>query len=405
MKSIYVLFTTVLLPLAGCANLMTIDRSHELPGKGRVIHLDAPQRVVISDSEGVVCAEPSPDALQALASSFGAGLSVPTQGAVSLANALTSNTASIGLRTQSITLMRDALYRICEASHNKKLANTQVAQLLAQSQDLTLGVLAIEQLTGAIIARQPILTSGANADASSNVANTKAALESATKNEQLAKEALAAAQKKEKDESDLVSKLQADFDTKNSANPKDPAAISKADELLQAEKANLSKASDETKSAQTSYDDAHKAKLAIEQNFNTAIASAHATANGSGSFAAGFDHKTIDKDTVEKIAGATKEIVNMVLTKGHVTDTCMNLMMTFAGDPKKQSALSIVNDQCKEVLKVYLEMYIEQIKKGLPAPPTPRPNQVPPAGVGGSNATQPPTVPTELSPKPVTKIR
>ena len=384
MKSIYVLSTTALLSLVGCANLTTVNHSHELPGNGRAIHLDAAQRVVITNSDGVVCAEPSPDALQAIASSFGAGLSIPTQGAVSLANALTSNTASIGLRTQSITLMRDALYRICEASHNKKLVNTQVAQLLGQSQDLTLAVLAIEQLTGAVVARQVMLTNGANADASSNVANTKAALESAKKNEQLAQEALTAAQKKEKDESDLVSKLQADFDAKNSANPKDPAAIAKADELLQAENGKLSKASDETKNAQSSYDDAHKARLAIEQNFNTAITSAQATANGSGSFAADFDRKTIDKDTVEKIANATKDIVKMVLTKGHVTDACLNLMMTYATDTKAQSGLAEVNAQCQEVLKVYLSAYAASLRDNTPLPQQPMPNVVPPS--------QPPTL-------------
>lgn len=66
----------------------------------------------------------------------------------------------------------------------------------------------------------------------------------------------------------------------------------------------------------------------------------------------------------------------------------MNLMMTFAGDPTKQNALSEVNDQCKEVLKVYLAMYVELLKNGSTAAPAPKPNVVPPS----------------LSPKPLSQV-
>src|SRR6266851_2808607 len=93
----------------GCANITTLDRRTELPARaakepeGLAIHLDAKQRLVFSGPRGV-CAEPSPDALSAVASSFGAGISVPSQGAGSVAQALQESAASIGLRTQSITL-------------------------------------------------------------------------------------------------------------------------------------------------------------------------------------------------------------------------------------------------------------------------------------------------------------
>ncbi len=86
--------------------------------------------------------------------------------------------------------MRDHLYRICEQAHNKNLSKLEIVQLMQRSQDLTLGVLAIEQLTGAIVARQPILSAGANADASANTKNTQKELEDAKKDEAAKKAAI-----------------------------------------------------------------------------------------------------------------------------------------------------------------------------------------------------------------------
>ena len=152
-----------LLALAGCANLNTVERQTTLAGGGVAVHLDAPQRVTISNSKGWACSEPSPDALQAYASSLGMGFGGPSAGSVSVAQALSASAGSIGLRTQSITLMRDALFRICELYFNGAINKEAAIQLLQRSQDLTLGVLAIEQLTGAVVAQQVMLTSSSAA--------------------------------------------------------------------------------------------------------------------------------------------------------------------------------------------------------------------------------------------------
>ncbi|MBM3482652.1 MAG: hypothetical protein FJX66_05065 [Alphaproteobacteria bacterium] len=115
--------------MGACANFESIGRRSNLPDDGshesRAIHLDAKQRLVFAkgggdrdDDPAAVCAEPSPDALSAIAASAGIGASVPSQGAASAAAALQTSAASIGLRTQSITLMRDALYRVCEAYYS-----------------------------------------------------------------------------------------------------------------------------------------------------------------------------------------------------------------------------------------------------------------------------------------------
>jgi hypothetical protein len=128
-----------LVALQGCANFNTLERKTWFPGKGNkdslAIHLDAPQRVVLTDSFGYACAEPSPDALQAYASAVGASVASPASKAASVAAALNTGAGSIGLRTQSITLMRETLYRLCEAARNKSLSPLDVAQLLQRAPD------------------------------------------------------------------------------------------------------------------------------------------------------------------------------------------------------------------------------------------------------------------------------
>ena len=134
------------------------------------------------------------------------------KGDAALANALGANSAGIGLHTQSITLMRDTLYHICEQAHNKTLGDGDVVQLLQRSQDMTLGVLAIEQLTGAVVARQAMITVGANASVSTNINNTQAALDQAVKNEAMKQTALTQANDAQKKQQDLVDQTKKDLD-------------------------------------------------------------------------------------------------------------------------------------------------------------------------------------------------
>ena len=214
---------TSALLVSSCANFNTINRTNPLPGTstsvtvvkdsadgksrtydvktsashGTAIHLDAPQRLAYVNAIGQLCAEPSPDAIQAYAASLGASITVPGK-AADIAAALSASTGGIGLRTQAITLMRDHLYRLCEAYHNKAMT-PDVVQMLQRSQDLTLGVLAIEQLTGTVVARQPMLTPEASAAAARNMLGKSVeALEQAKKTE-TAKKAAAAEKKGARD--------------------------------------------------------------------------------------------------------------------------------------------------------------------------------------------------------------
>lgn len=214
MQNFRLLSGLLVVSLVGCANLHTVGRSTSLPRDGVAVHLDASQRVVLTRSgpapesgapQGALdqkhdrtvmlaCAEPSPDAMQAYASSLGVGFAMPTKESVSIAQALSASAGSIGLRTQSITLMRDALYRICELYFNGAISKRATVQLLERSQDLSLGILAIEQLTGAVTAQQVAINTSSAATAAAAINDTQKELDKAKADEAGKKTAVDSAQ-------------------------------------------------------------------------------------------------------------------------------------------------------------------------------------------------------------------
>lgn len=111
---------------SGCAIFRPVTIGGDHPTS---LSLDAKQRMVIAvrrpDKSGVpdrlvVCAEPSPDALQVLAAS--GGVNVVTQGPQIGGQANLSQAATgLGSRTQVIQLLRDGLYRACEAYMNRAI--------------------------------------------------------------------------------------------------------------------------------------------------------------------------------------------------------------------------------------------------------------------------------------------
>lgn len=155
----------------GCANVNTLARSSSTPmagGRSKAIHLDAQQRLVVFTAKKY-CAEPSPDALAAYAAALGLSGSKLPGDSLAASGALNSVAGSIGLRTQSITLMRDTLYRNCEAAFNGYLSDEQVAIMMSRSQDLTAVILAIEQLTGAVAAPPVTLNTGGTSSSASTL--------------------------------------------------------------------------------------------------------------------------------------------------------------------------------------------------------------------------------------------
>lgn len=163
---------------SGCtlAEFSSINRTFN-PSMGDSRLIDAKQRAIISiipqnrDARApIVCAEPSPDAIQATAAALeGSGaLEKPGAGAASLqaAAGFSEGVASIGLRTQSIQLLRDSYYRNCEGFANGALDDVAFNIMHQRFQNHTVALLAIEQLTGAAIAPAAAAAASAGGEAS-----------------------------------------------------------------------------------------------------------------------------------------------------------------------------------------------------------------------------------------------
>jgi hypothetical protein len=208
----------VALVASGCANLHSISRRTDVPDRPgvRAIHLDAQQRLVIFTAKRY-CAEPSPDALAAYAAAI--GVSGNTRAGDGGAGSIAASTAvaSMGLRTQSITLMRDTLYRTCEASANGDLGPAQVAVLLTRSQHLAAVILAIEQLTGAIAMGPTAVGGSAGSNAAAVLLANAQAVEAAKRIEDEAKLA-----------SDDATKAESEAEAADSGSTSDLAAAEKA---------------------------------------------------------------------------------------------------------------------------------------------------------------------------------
>lgn len=346
--------------LSGCANLSSINRTTDLPGGGKAIHLDATQRLVYSNIAGGICAEPTPDALQSYAAAMGASVGVNDRGSATLSDAFSANSASIGLHTQSITLMRDTLYRICEYSHNQQGNSVDIVQLLQRSQDLTLGALAIEQLTGAVVARQAVLSGGAHSGSSAEVRDTAAQLDAAQKNETAKKAELSAALQAEKVQKDVAANAATALATAQ-AGTADADTIAALTAKANAEQARLTELSAIAADAAAASTRAIAATDAIEKMYDGAMASSRAAASGTAQLSGTTGTGKITAETANVLAVATLQIVDSVLTKGHVTDACMTFLMRepTAANSVSASYKSLVT-QCTNVIKVSIDHFIDR---------------------------------------------
>jgi len=151
--------------LSGCAGT-PIFHQYSVVGDGATSALiDARQRAVIAapgpSSSGqnnewqarsvLVCAEPSPDALSVVSSSFGAAASASglgeSEGAASVAAAIRQAARELGQRNATIQLLRDGLYRQCEAYLNGLITKKEYEALSNRYIDGMVVLLAIERIT------------------------------------------------------------------------------------------------------------------------------------------------------------------------------------------------------------------------------------------------------------------
>ncbi len=119
-----------------------------------------------------VCAEPSPDALQATAAALagsGSASRDDIQAALQLSGSTAESAASFGLRTQSIQLLRDSYYRLCEAFLSDGIDSIAFDVMQRRFQNHIIAILAVEQLTGVVRGGQARVSTNAGGDSGTNV--------------------------------------------------------------------------------------------------------------------------------------------------------------------------------------------------------------------------------------------
>ena len=139
--------------LAGCSG--TVHRIIDIDS-GKGLSVDARQRLLLVTEKGgrtkdqrLVCAEPSPDAIVARAAALGASANAHGQGAASPAGSSSEAAAAIGLRSQTIQLLRDGYYRLCEALMNGSLSRQQYNLALVNFDKVMIPAMAIDAIAGA----------------------------------------------------------------------------------------------------------------------------------------------------------------------------------------------------------------------------------------------------------------
>ncbi len=139
-------------------------------GSFQTLSVDARQRLVItgtrkSDGVRVVCAEPSPDALVAQAAvlsargNFTGQTGSPSAGGSAVVG-IQESAASIGLRTQSIQVLRDGYYRLCETYLNDAIDKRQYLAVIKNVDTFIAVSLAIDGMSNPKAAQNVAISTG-----------------------------------------------------------------------------------------------------------------------------------------------------------------------------------------------------------------------------------------------------
>lgn len=155
-RSVWIL-CSLALGLGGCSS--TIHKRFSIDdAPPKSLSLDAKQRLVLVTDKGgkneknreykrIVCAEPSPDALVGIAASGALEAAVATQGSGKIAASLAEAIGELGERTPTIQLLRDGLYRACEAYMNGIFERDDYQRILDGYDTFVVTLIAIEALT------------------------------------------------------------------------------------------------------------------------------------------------------------------------------------------------------------------------------------------------------------------
>ncbi|MFM2059932.1 MAG: hypothetical protein RLY71_4317 [Pseudomonadota bacterium] len=434
------------LSTSGCAYLTNYTRSVDLDGKSS-LSIDVKQRVVFSkktktktkanDANGnegvviegvVICAEPSPDALTVLGASGGLSFNdIAAEKSVGATAALAESGSFVGLRTQSIQLLRDAMYRLCEGYAGEAVTPVEFASMQRRYQSTMMGLIAIEQLTRPVVAAQVALVS--NASAGAGASGDDAALEKArSRAEEKAKEVNSA--------QDEARRARAKWDSAKADVDRNEAAIAKAkadkdtsaEVQLIAGRPALAQALDAANLDRLAAEDRLGVARDLSRKAEADLAAARTRSNASAGGNAKVDSTSAATvQTTRELVDGVREIVAEI-NKSYTKEGCFGLIerlvvletrQGFPARAEEKNAIQEGVELCKQILtsevniaeKVAetkrLEAEARLTRESNKKDSTPGraqgeggPNEQPPNPAGGPENNTPAVVPGEGSPKP-----
>lgn len=346
-----VLVFLVIAGLHGCGNLERQSRSFSAIGnEGRSsttgITIDASQRAIFSVSRNqrlngqstqwqTFCAEPSPDAISALASSFGLDASVASK-AIGLAINNQDSTASIGLRTQTIQMLRDAMYRLCEGYAGGALDATGFSRLQRRYQHVMLALLAIEDLTGPVVAQQIALSGSSGVTLGKGLGELSKVLASGAADLAGAKLALADAKA-----SEAALSLQL---TSSVAGGSTTAQIADV-------KALVSSAQDTRKSKETSAAAAKTYYDTLESKLKDAERIVTSASGAAYSFTPSISAPGSTSSSIAIVSQHVKDIVNKVIETDYTKDVCVDVLLD-ASSEISAAKMEVIGPMCATAFKM-----------------------------------------------------
>jgi|GEM_PF-4917368 len=166
--------------LGACGSIGTKTFRQFDINEGQSVSIDATQRVILVTRDPAtgeveaVCAEPSPDALTAAVANAGISAKEPnTQIQAAVTAGFGQIASSIGIRTPTIQLLRDGLYRACEGGMNKKVSPMDYQAILLNIDRVMVGLHAIDGLAGMKTAPLVAIGTGGESKAGDFSAETK----------------------------------------------------------------------------------------------------------------------------------------------------------------------------------------------------------------------------------------
>jgi len=346
--------------LQGCANLTNYTKQVDL--RQGAVSIDVKQRIVFSqqrkDSDKdltIVCAEPSPDALTVIGASGGLSISNASGQTGNLSAALAEAGSSIGLRTQSIQLLRDAMYRLCEGYAGGAVTSTDFAAMQRRYQSTMMGLIAIEQLTGPVVATQALLKSGVTAQ--TGVSAGDAAVDNAQTRADAASEAVLHAQADFDAAQSKLNDVRADIKatgekrrTETSKKTPDETAIDGFNERLASLKVDERAAANDVADKKRRLDAAEKKAQSASADVAAAKSRTSASASAGGELGA---VARATQGSNEALATAVTKIVEEI-NRSYSKDGCLALVTELVKDPaaiKRLSSVDVANSDDEKSLK------------------------------------------------------